>query len=164
MPIPPVGLIADRGRRQDPRIPLERVRTLQRHLAWLGFEPGPVDGRYGPLTTGAVMRFQQAHDLPVDGQVGALTVSAMRAERPTTAHVERIKALQTHLTWLALDPGPIDGNYGPRTASAVAQFQRTHNLNPNGRVDPDTASAIRTIILERPHGTPTHQRSEQREP
>ena len=88
----------------------------------------------------------------------------MRAERPTTAHVERIKALQTHLTWLGLDPGPIDGNYGPRTSTAVADFQRTHNLIPNGRVDPDTAHAIRTIILEHPHGNPTHQRSEQREP
>ena len=49
---------------------IERVKELQRQLSWLGLEPGLIDGRYGPLTTGAVKRFQEAHDLIVDGVVG----------------------------------------------------------------------------------------------
>ena len=58
---------------------IQRVKALQRQLTWLGLEPGPVDGRYGPLTTAAVTRFQQAHGLPVDGLVGPLTADALAA-------------------------------------------------------------------------------------
>jgi peptidoglycan hydrolase-like protein with peptidoglycan-binding domain len=171
----PLRSIADRVGGRDPRDPQERVRTLQRHLAWLGFEPGPVDGRHGPLTTGAVMRFQHAHNLPVDGELGPLTVSALRAQAPLTARTERVKALQTHLTWLGLNPGPIDGQFGPRTGGAVTQFQQTHNLNTNGRVGPETANvlrkiilehphALRTIIVQHPHENPNQQRSEPGDP
>ncbi|MGZ6576110.1 MAG: L,D-transpeptidase family protein [Solirubrobacteraceae bacterium] len=56
---------------------IERVKALQSQLSWLGFEPGQVDRRYGPLTTGAVRRFQEARDLPVDGVVDPLTQRAL---------------------------------------------------------------------------------------
>ena len=46
------------------------VRSLQRRLAAVGDSPGPIDGRYGVLTAGAVMRFQRAHGLPVTGVAG----------------------------------------------------------------------------------------------
>jgi len=39
------------------------VRALQRRLARLGFAAGPIDGRYGPLTTRAVDRFQHSRGL-----------------------------------------------------------------------------------------------------
>jgi peptidoglycan hydrolase-like protein with peptidoglycan-binding domain len=58
--------------------PSERVRELQDQLIWLGFDPGPVDGRYGPLTTEAVRRFQQSHDLPTDGIAGPDTEHALQ--------------------------------------------------------------------------------------
>jgi peptidoglycan hydrolase-like protein with peptidoglycan-binding domain len=35
-----------------------RVRTVQRTLARLGWQPGPVDGLFGPRTEAAVVRFQ----------------------------------------------------------------------------------------------------------
>ena len=40
------------------------VRRLQLRLRTLGFRPGPIDGLFGPLTQGAVERFQRAHGLP----------------------------------------------------------------------------------------------------
>jgi hypothetical protein len=46
------------------------VRGLQLRLRRLGFRPGPIDGLFGPLTEGAVERFQVAHGLPGDGVVG----------------------------------------------------------------------------------------------
>ena len=49
------------------------VRIVQRRLRRLGHEPGPIDGLYGPLTQGAVERFQQRHGLAVDGIVGRQT-------------------------------------------------------------------------------------------
>jgi peptidoglycan hydrolase-like protein with peptidoglycan-binding domain len=51
----------------------DAVRTLQRRLRRLGDQPGPIDGLYGPLTKGAVIRFQQRHGLAVDGIVGRQT-------------------------------------------------------------------------------------------
>jgi hypothetical protein len=59
--------------------------VLQLSLRRLGERPGPVDGLYGPLTEGAVERFQQAHGLATDGVVGPQTkrrLLAQGAKRP----------------------------------------------------------------------------------
>lgn len=42
-----------------------------------GFEPGPLDGAYGPATAKAVADFQSARGLVADGQVGSLTAAAL---------------------------------------------------------------------------------------
>jgi peptidoglycan hydrolase-like protein with peptidoglycan-binding domain len=46
------------------------VRTLQRRLKTMGFNPGGTDGHFGPKTRDAVKRFQRAFGLKVDGIVG----------------------------------------------------------------------------------------------
>lgn len=57
------------------------VREVQRLLRRVGDAPGPIDGLYGPLTAGAVQRFQQEHALTVDGVVGPQTRGRLVAER-----------------------------------------------------------------------------------
>ena len=54
-----------------------RVRVVQTRLAQAGFSPGPIDGRYGPLTRGAVVQFQASRGLEVDGVVGPQTRTAL---------------------------------------------------------------------------------------
>ena len=54
-----------------------QVRALQRALAHLGYPPGKVDGIYGPLTKGAVARFQTAAKVKVDGICGPVTLAAL---------------------------------------------------------------------------------------
>ncbi len=139
---------------------VQRVTALQQQLSWLGLEPGPVDGRYGPLTTGAVTRFQQAHGLAVDGVVGPLTADALAAsapersasahERATSDRIERVKALQRQLGVLGLDPGPVDGRYGPLTTTAVKRFQQARNLHADGIADPRTQQALHRSLLQQP--------------
>jgi peptidoglycan hydrolase-like protein with peptidoglycan-binding domain len=127
----------------------ERVKALQRQLGWLGFEPGPADGRYGSLTTGAVKRFQEAHELPVDGIVDRTTADTLRAnvaQRPSSDRIDRVKALQRQLQWLGLEPGPIDGRYGPQTTEAVRRFQDAHDLRVDGIVDPQTQRALQDSV------------------
>jgi peptidoglycan hydrolase-like protein with peptidoglycan-binding domain len=57
------------------------VRGLQLRLHRSGFRPGPIDGLYGPLTEGAVRRFQVARGLPSDGVVGPDTKKPLLARR-----------------------------------------------------------------------------------
>lgn len=46
------------------------VAELQSKLAQIGVDPGPVDGKFGPMTHAAVMLVQQIKQLPVDGVAG----------------------------------------------------------------------------------------------
>jgi N-acetylmuramoyl-L-alanine amidase/exopolysaccharide biosynthesis protein len=43
-----------------------------------------------------------------------------------------VKELQSNLTILGLNPGPIDGIYGQKTLMAVMEFQRLHGLSVTG--------------------------------
>lgn len=55
---------------------------------------------------------------------------------------DEIKALQSRLAALGYAPGPVDGDYGPRTKAAVIAFQRDHWLVPDGIVGPKTRAAL----------------------
>jgi peptidoglycan hydrolase-like protein with peptidoglycan-binding domain len=69
----------------------DAVRILQRRLRRLGNEPGPIDGFYGPLTQGAVERFQQRHGLAADGVVGRQTRRSLfsGSSQPTASPAQR---------------------------------------------------------------------------
>jgi peptidoglycan hydrolase-like protein with peptidoglycan-binding domain len=53
------------------------VAVLQETLADKGFDPGPFDGVFGPMTLGAVLNYQTARGLQVDGLVGPQTFHAL---------------------------------------------------------------------------------------
>lgn len=56
----------------------EEVHELQRRLQALSFEPGPLDGLKGPMTSAAVRRFEKARGLPETGEVNLTTLSRVR--------------------------------------------------------------------------------------
>lgn len=58
---------------------------IQRQLAALGFDPGPIDGIIGPRTRAAIRAFQTSRGLLVDGIVGPQTRAAFAAATPTPA-------------------------------------------------------------------------------
>ena len=55
----------------------EQVRCLQSTLNAQGYNSGPVDGRFGPMTYRAVFRYQQTKRLFVDGIVGRQTGTSL---------------------------------------------------------------------------------------
>ena len=49
-----------------------------------------------------------------------------------------VRSIQTQLAAAGVDPGPIDGIYGPRTASAIIAFKRRKGLRARPYVGPKT--------------------------
>lgn len=50
------------------------VRDAQQALRDLGYEPGPIDGRVGPRTRTALLRYQHAEGLPATGHLDTETM------------------------------------------------------------------------------------------
>ena len=55
---------------------------------------------------------------------------------------EVVRNIQRALVTAGVDPGGVDGVYGPKTTAAVAAFQRLKGLVPDGEVGPQTAHAL----------------------
>jgi N-acetylmuramoyl-L-alanine amidase len=53
-----------------------------------------------------------------------------------------VRNIQTALEAQGIDPGGVDGKYGPKTTAAVAAFQRLKGLVVDGEVGPQTARAL----------------------
>jgi peptidoglycan hydrolase-like protein with peptidoglycan-binding domain len=112
---------------------------VQQRLKDLGFDPGPVDGEWGNKTSRAVYRFQKANGLTADAQFGdaskAKAFPPPPVVTPPTPTPEPIRGrnatsrptldIQTELQRLGFDPGPLDGEWGNRTADAVAAYQKS---------------------------------------
>jgi peptidoglycan hydrolase-like protein with peptidoglycan-binding domain len=63
------------------------VREAQRALRDLGYDPGPIDGVFGPRTRTALAKYQTSERLPVTGDLDAVTLERLdvyrRLFRPT---------------------------------------------------------------------------------
>jgi murein L,D-transpeptidase YcbB/YkuD len=59
---------------------------------------------------------------------------------------EVVIELQKALSSAGYDPGPADGEFGPRTEAAVVAFQQANGLSADGVVGPETASALNGVV------------------
>lgn len=73
-------------------------------------------------------------------QNGQASLSSSQIGNPSV--YDGIKALQMLLSGAGYDPGPIDGAMGPRTATAIREFQRRFGLPVTGEVDPSLITKL----------------------
>jgi peptidoglycan hydrolase-like protein with peptidoglycan-binding domain len=130
------------------------VVRLQRLLANAGFNPGPIDGIFGPGTLAAVRAFQASRGLRVDGIVGVQTWTALGVNcqvptpPPTCPTLRRgsrgpaVVMLQRLLNQRGFNVGPVTGFFGPRTEAAVRAFQGSERIPVTGVVDVVTWTAL----------------------
>jgi len=62
---------------------------------------------------------------------------------PKKPNAQYTREAQQILTDLGYDPGPVDGDYGRRTAEAVKAFQRDVGITQDGWIDEDLLSTLR---------------------
>ena len=131
-----------------------RVIDVQMRLVALG-SPIPAEerGTFGERTETAVRAFQTLRGLVVDGIVGpdtwrALVESAWTLGdrvlylRTPNLRGDDIRDLQDRLMTLGFDAWRVDGIFGPRTQSAVREFQRNVGVHPDGIVAEQTVRAL----------------------
>jgi len=131
IPMPQVGVGSSGG----------YVFGLQARLKDLGFDPGPIDGVFGPKTQIAVKDFQADVGLPITGVVDSATWKALFTGRelPTLRRGSAgpyVRLLQARLKDYGFDPGPVDGVFGSGTEAAVRKFQSAFWLVADGIVGP----------------------------
>ena len=58
-----------------------QIRQAQQSLKEAGFDPGPIDGQFGPKTQEALRAFQRSHGLPQTGQLDETTRESLMAQQ-----------------------------------------------------------------------------------
>jgi len=81
-----------------------------------------------------------AADGPVESGGPAATVPAAASEAPTRAEIAEIQRL---LTELGYSVGPIDGLLGPRTTTAIDQYQRDRKIARTGMASRELLAHLR---------------------
>ena len=133
------GIKLSNARERDDKQPAsvtldaEEIRQVQTLLKTVGFDPGRIDGAFGPKTKIALLRLRSScaglNDLlrAVDLEKIAPAIGSSGANRNNAARTmlrkEEIRVIQVRLKDAGFDPGPVDGISGPNTRAAVARFR-----------------------------------------
>ncbi len=119
----------------------DAVLKMQQNLKNLGFFPGEVTGYFGAQTEQALMDFQRSRGLNADGVAGSATLNVLLTSTAVSggSTVVRlgdkgssVSELQLMLKNTGYYTGPVDGDYGEGTKSAVMAMQSANGLTPDG--------------------------------
>src|SRR6187402_757273 len=118
-----------------------RVAALQIGLRAHGFDPGPVDGVRGRLTTDALIAFQRARGVRPVGRVSRATRRALGARgRPLLGQRELglgavgwdVAVLEFRLRRYGLGARAVDGRFTRKTGRALRRYQARRGLTADG--------------------------------
>jgi peptidoglycan hydrolase-like protein with peptidoglycan-binding domain len=121
------------------------LRLVQFLLEYLGWSPGPVDGKPGPRTRNAIAGFQRSQDAVPTGLVDAGLLAALEADTRRgfgRNPIADTRLVQQLLASKGFGPGAIDGLVGPRTGAAIAAFLQTQGTSPTRAIDAGLLGAL----------------------
>jgi predicted lipoprotein with Yx(FWY)xxD motif/murein L,D-transpeptidase YcbB/YkuD len=123
---------------------------LQTDLTTAGYDPGPIDGVYGPKTVEAVEQLQTDSDLPVTGFVDEATARALQDKLAAAGQdqARQTVMLQTILTLVGFWDGPVDGVWTDELTQALKDFQTHLGVEPTGVVDAATIAAFQVALAD----------------
>ncbi len=134
-------------------------KAVLRELVRLDYLPQRDSHEIGARARAAILAFEYDHGLPMtghasDGLLEALIMGRPRAPGATLtvsgAHAHQIvRLVQTSLTNLGYDVGPVDGTFGPKTRAAIRSFERRGNLEPTGRISADLIERLAAAATPR---------------
>lgn len=128
--------------------------ALQTDLQRAGYDPGPIDGIYGPQTVAAVEQLQTDSGLAVTGFVDEATARALQTKLTAVGQQQAAQsaaetaALQAVLSLMGYWTGPVDGQWTDALTQALKQAQTALGVAPTGQVDPATIVAFQARLAE----------------
>lgn len=124
--------------------------ALQKDLQAAGYNPGPIDGVYGPQTTAAVQKLQTDSGLPATGFVDEATARALQDKLKAAGQqdIAQTAQLQTILTATGFWTASIDGQWTDDLTQALTKFQTSLGVEPTGEVDAATVAAFEQALAE----------------
>ena len=130
--------------------------ALQTDLATAGYDPGPIDGIYGPATVAAVEQLQTDSNLRVTGLVDEATARALQTKLVAAgqAQSQQTVQLQTILSLAGYWTGPIDGVWSDELTQSLMAFQTALGVAPSGVVDAATIAAFQIALADLKAGSP----------
>ena len=122
--------------------------ALQTDLKTAGYDPGPIDGVYGPTTVAAVEQLQTDSGLRVTGFVDEATARALQALLDAVGQAQSTQTtmVQTTLSLAGFWEGPIDGIWTEELTQALMDFQTALGVEPTGVVDAATIAAYQQAL------------------
>jgi len=113
----------------------------------------------GSQTRTAIKGFQKKHGLKPTGQIDQATNLALNKtkgiEKPLSKAVDDAdlfsrsdEQIQKALKHAGFYKGAIDGKVGPRTKSAIREFQKANGLTADGSVGDKTWQALKTYLKD----------------
>lgn len=122
------------------------LARIQAELRLRGYPIPLVSGRMDAQTRQAIREYQQGQGAPVTGEPSQSLLEALRAASAAPAanvvSREQRAAAQRALNARGYDAGPPDGVLGPRSRTAIQQFQTSNNLSPTGELSSATLESL----------------------
>ena len=119
-------------------LPLEsnpKVAEVQTLLKLYGYPIGNIDGKIGPGTRNAILKFQKDSDLEETRFVDKATWAKLHLFEACGLVVEgaiSATAVQQALTNAGYNVGKVDGQLGPQTKRMLIAFQKSKGLKGDG--------------------------------
>ncbi len=145
----------------------EPVREVQSALIALGRYRGTADGRTSPALSDAIMAAERQFGMEATGRATPELAGRLRLEQEIALALGQapqpvaqvtsepavegqalghVSMIQRGLAKLGYDPGPADGNLGPKTRDAIRLFERDRKRAETGEATPDLAREIEELV------------------